>query len=239
MRMSASMVVLGKVATGWSTDDGGTWWRPLSLPRRQGGVGALYTATGAVYAVSTSGPFRSGDGGAKWRLLARPTFRETGVRPRLRFSTYDADRLYYAAGFELMMSRDGGATWKEIGHGLGAYPVFSDIAPDPDDPEALYAATPQGLYRRERGVSVPAEGRRSDPHTADAPVEVSQTGVLPGHPADLRGGAARRSESVAEKRCWPAPLASAARLADKLTRRLCLSCALAHSAQLPRRPFLG
>jgi hypothetical protein len=63
--------------------------------------------------------------------------------------------MFLAAGRRLLISQDFGGQWQDVSDRLAGWPLFFDVAPDPEAPDHIYAATPWGLYR-----TVLQEGRR-------------------------------------------------------------------------------
>jgi photosystem II stability/assembly factor-like uncharacterized protein len=129
------------------SDDGGVTWPPAVTfppPTFATCVNSLVIDRGppeVLYAGGVGGVFTSTDRGASWtggrmegftvtRLVQDPTHR--GVLYALRSS-------------DLVVSADAGATWRPIGDGLPAAPLF-DLAVDSADSSFLYAATEQGVY---------------------------------------------------------------------------------------------
>lgn len=55
--------------------------------------------------------------------------------------------MFLAAGRRLLISQDFGGQWQDVSDRLAGWPLFFDVAPDPEAPDHIYAATPWGLYR--------------------------------------------------------------------------------------------
>lgn len=97
--------------------------------------------------------WRSDDGGASWQTLSRPS----GAPFALLVHPGDPERIYasyfVASGDEgLVMSTDGGQTWRKVNHGR----TFSVLAGDPTNPDRIWAGEGfgpgrNGLWRSEDG----------------------------------------------------------------------------------------
>lgn len=150
----------GEVIYGWnvsppglhrSLDGGRTWQRIASSFLEQAGGAfslAIHPADSArIYAGSQQGLLASRGGGANWEaLLEGPV---TAVATDAR----DPDRLVaYAALQGLVLSEDGGATFRPLGFEIGDDAAVSHIAINPRDPSNLYLGTiGQSLYRSTDG----------------------------------------------------------------------------------------
>ena len=98
----------------------------------------LYT-----YAVGIGELFTSGDGGAIWEVRALPPGMAMGMLP-LAVAPDDPLRVY-AAGTQVVESRDGGKTWQGQS---GPPSAVSAIAAAPANPGVLYVGTADGLWKR-------------------------------------------------------------------------------------------
>ncbi|MGH2993329.1 MAG: WD40/YVTN/BNR-like repeat-containing protein [Solirubrobacterales bacterium] len=136
----------------WKSADGGASWHDAALPADDVFSLAVSPVDGAVYAgCEPSMLFRSRDGGEGWEELS--SLREIPSAPSWSFpprpwtshvrwiapSPHDADRIL--AGIELggvMLSEDGGATWKD--HRPGAQPDCHALAWHPRSEGRAYEA---------------------------------------------------------------------------------------------------
>ncbi|MEW6756577.1 MAG: FlgD immunoglobulin-like domain containing protein, partial [Candidatus Latescibacterota bacterium] len=135
----------------WRSLDGGDTWESLGPVAAGEGVGALAVhpgERGRLYAVTEQYLYTSADGHAWARLLdLGPVSFAPDAFPQMRFSLRDPGLLCLFGGPSLLRSADGGRGWRSIGHTLAGRPWFNDVAVDPQDAGALYAATPWGVYR--------------------------------------------------------------------------------------------
>ncbi len=148
----------------FKSSDGGATWKRLEkgLPGRTGRIGlSLYAKNPKIiYAVVGSdeggtadirditskhgGVFRSEDGGETWT-------RQSDVDPRpFYFSQIRVDptndQRVYVLGFALLVSDDGGKTWREdLGQKL--HPDLHALAIDPRNPKRLLLGTDGGAYQ--------------------------------------------------------------------------------------------
>ncbi len=148
----------------YKSTDGGATWKKLEkgLPGRTGRIGlSLYAKNPKIiYAVVGSdeagtadirditskrgGVFRSEDGGETWA-------RQSEVDPRpFYFSQIRVDpandQRVYVLGFALLVSDDGGKTWREdLGQKL--HPDLHALAIDPRNPKRLLLGTDGGAYQ--------------------------------------------------------------------------------------------
>ncbi len=153
----------GPLAGIYRSTDGGTQWTKLTngLPDQTGRIGldVARSKPGVVYAVLESregggssldeivsragGVFRSEDNGTTWTRVSKLAprgfyFSEIRVDPK-------DDRHLYVLGFDLHVSRDGGATWSR----QGAKNVHVDhhaLWIDPTDPRHLWLGNDGGIY---------------------------------------------------------------------------------------------
>jgi photosystem II stability/assembly factor-like uncharacterized protein len=140
----------------WRSSDGGDQWEEAGLPADDVFSIAVSPADGAVYAgCEPSMLFRSADGGTSWEELS--ALREIPSAPNWSFpprpwtshvrwiapSPHDAARLL--VGIELggvMLSEDGGSTWKD--HRPGAQPDCHALAWHPEAEGRAYEAAGGG-----------------------------------------------------------------------------------------------
>ena len=92
------------------------------------------------------GLFRSQDGGGRWQKL--PAFPPAAAPLVLRGVA--GGTVYAGTSDGVYVSKDQGATWTEMSHGLPARKVVSDLIADPASPNTLYAGlgyySGDGLY---------------------------------------------------------------------------------------------
>ena len=114
------------------------WWQPAEKPH-----------TPYVQAIAVSPdrntllagpealrPFRSTDGGRRWRQLRRGVPFDCHA---LEFHPHNPARAYYGGGLGAAVSHDGGAHWLKATNGLDRRYVMC-IAVDPEDPALWYVA---------------------------------------------------------------------------------------------------
>ena len=97
---------------------------------------------GAIYAATSSGVFKSTDGGANWRA-ANSGLRAVGIH-RLAIAPQEPVALYANVSNGLLKSTDGGTSWNRISS-------VTLLAIDPQDPATLFAAGRQGLEKSTDG----------------------------------------------------------------------------------------
>jgi photosystem II stability/assembly factor-like uncharacterized protein len=140
----------------WRSSDGGDQWKDAGLPADDVFSIAVSPADGAVYAgCEPSMLFRSTDGGTSWEELSAlreiPSARNWSFPPRpwtshvrwIAPSPHHATRLL--VGIELggvMLSEDGGSTWKD--HRPGAQPDCHALAWHPEAEGRAYEAAGGG-----------------------------------------------------------------------------------------------
>jgi photosystem II stability/assembly factor-like uncharacterized protein len=155
-----SLYYFGSVGGGvWKSDNAGETWTPIFDSQPIASIGALAVAPSnpnVIYAGTGEADFRSdltyGDGVYK-SVDAGKTWRNIGLRnsrhiARIAVDPKNPDTLLVAALGEaygpsaergVYRSTDGGATWQRVLYkddNTGAI----DLAPDPDDPQTIYAA---------------------------------------------------------------------------------------------------
>ncbi|MBI3637503.1 MAG: hypothetical protein HY216_15020 [Candidatus Rokubacteria bacterium] len=106
---------------------------------------------GTVYLALRMGLFRSTDGGRSWRDMEVGRFSPLTYSRDVRVSPQDPRTLYAclspAARSEdgsLYRSRDLGATWTRLDHGVKAESTLMAVALHPSDPERVYCASRTG-----------------------------------------------------------------------------------------------
>jgi hypothetical protein len=131
--------------------DGGSTWAAVALPGVRGAVTAL-AATGPDRLLAGTGEgelvrLARGDGGWVVAGTARPRPGwVTGVaadpgRPGVAWAAWSGP-----GHGRVWRSEDAGATWTDRGRGLPEVPVGA-VAPDPDRPGTVFAATDAGVWR--------------------------------------------------------------------------------------------
>ncbi|WP_198663925.1 S8 family serine peptidase [Jiangella endophytica] len=160
---------------------GGDSIRPADLEWESGGEG-LFGVAAEYVAVSSTDPSvvykvskdpvltfsiqRSSDGGATWERVSQPS----EFPHSLLVHPADPDRVYagYSSltGAGLVVSEDGGGTWRKLDQGR----VFRALAGDPADPQRIWAGDHEGLYRSDDGgvtferlADVPVTAIAADP----------------------------------------------------------------------------
>ena len=160
------------------------------------------------------------------------------------FAAHPGDRERLLVGIEvggLLLPTDGGHTWSQIGEGL--HPDIHGLAIAPSNPEVVWAATPQGLYRSTDGGQRFAHRSEGLPHLYARPVavdpqdaRVAYTVVTYGArgffgiPADETGGIVCRTTDAGQS--WHP-------IAQGLAYPLPSAPALATDPQTPGRLYLG
>jgi photosystem II stability/assembly factor-like uncharacterized protein len=137
----------------WKTSDGGAHWSNIGLnpgmaagPLGRIGLSVPVTAPGRVYAVveaQDGGLFRSDDGGAHWQhLYAKHDLNQRAwYFSRIYTDTKDADHLFVTQAAGLMVSKDGGKTFKSQYATGGDHHV---LWIDPANPQTLALANDAG-----------------------------------------------------------------------------------------------
>jgi photosystem II stability/assembly factor-like uncharacterized protein len=133
------------------TVDGGTSWRPLTLPAPSTGRTVQVVAIdpqrpNIVFAGTTSwfrhpGLFRSSDGGSSWqRAVTTPRLRSYAA-DAIAIDPRDPDNVYAASSRDgILKSGDRGETWAAANKGLTDKGIVA-LAIDPAHPRVLYAST--------------------------------------------------------------------------------------------------
>jgi photosystem II stability/assembly factor-like uncharacterized protein len=181
------------IATGeaWKSQDGGVTWTRMPIgPSGQRGfdvhtIAAHPRRPGVLLAGTSSGLFRSGDGGASWQLVEGACSGQA-----LLFDPLRPQRVYAGclAGGDTALggvveSLDGGLTWQPAAFGLGTLSVLALAAP-PAAPRTVYAGTTGGGVFRTTDAG--AHWRRAAKGIDTA--QVGALGVAPSSPAVLYAG---------------------------------------------------
>jgi photosystem II stability/assembly factor-like uncharacterized protein len=134
-----------------SVDGGETWDVPgTNLPSLDiHGFAAAPSDPDRLYAfeAQSTGFYVSVDGGTTWEARALPLGMRAGTIP-LVVAADDSEHVYAGVGGKVAESRDGGRTWQESSD-LGD--AIIGLAVDPTDSSVLFAATSDGLQKRESG----------------------------------------------------------------------------------------
>jgi photosystem II stability/assembly factor-like uncharacterized protein len=149
------------------TTDAGATWQLVPTPADVRSVAVAPSNPSTVYLATGRDFYRSADAGATWTQGATPDrIGELAVDP--------GDPLtVYSYGPALMVSRDGGQTWRRLERGLpllaGQIAHVFSLAIRPDRPGSLYAGLHRaGVYKAEEGRAwrspgqVGLAGRRFD-----------------------------------------------------------------------------
>jgi len=127
-----------------STDAGLSWTRTALRNNWVIDVAVAPSNSRVVYAVSRGRAWRSGDGGASWRVIADDFLNSVSVHPRRANTVYLGGR----SGF--FRSTNGGGSWEVAGPGWLPLDVWS-FAFDPTKPNVVLMAADGGLYRSPDG----------------------------------------------------------------------------------------
>ena len=122
--------------------DGGRHWTPLSaqgLPAFVYALAADPEQQNGLWAATDKGLYQSSDGGEQWESVQRVA----GTRvTALTFQPGNPKTLYiYASGLGLLLSRDGAASFEELGGGLPKDAAIGYLTIDSRNPSTIYAAT--------------------------------------------------------------------------------------------------
>lgn len=133
----------------WRSGSAAAGWARVTEPAPGAAVLALSASPGPeqrVWAATTAGLCSSEDRGRSWACRLRP---EQGpwYEARIRCAARHGGWVCVSTGRQLYLTTDGGATWRTLGQCLPGLPWYTDVAADPEDGSAVYAATPCGLYR--------------------------------------------------------------------------------------------
>jgi photosystem II stability/assembly factor-like uncharacterized protein len=121
--------------------DGGDNWKGLSVPNSIGEPLALAIDPlnhGTVYAGTTTGVFKTTDGGASWSLQISMFVLQLAIDP-------GSPDTVFAVGPQLFKTTDGGTTWNAVLDNV------STVAIDPQNPRTVYARSKSGLFKSTDG----------------------------------------------------------------------------------------
>jgi photosystem II stability/assembly factor-like uncharacterized protein len=102
-----------------------------------------------VYAGGVERLFKTVDAGRHWTLLPSPPLLSLGALEDVWVDPRNSDVLFVVWG-GVWVSRDGGASWSAVPVGSGAA-SFRSVEGDPRDPDVLYAAGDEGVFRSTDG----------------------------------------------------------------------------------------
>ena len=168
----------------YKSTDGGAHWTDIGggLPEkpysRPSGNSLVITPSGAVYAGTTNGVFRSSKGDGSWQSLNRDLPQDRIVTS-LEIDPSRPQRMY--AGLlsgGLYRSNDGGARWTHLSDIRVPMPAMRDIAVSPAAPNVVYAAMVDGVARSfDSGATwlPPGQGLPSIPQSLAAHPTLSGT----------------------------------------------------------------
>jgi photosystem II stability/assembly factor-like uncharacterized protein len=131
--------------------DGGTTWQAIPLEPSPGDVHTLVrdpVDEDVVYAAGWHARFKSTDGGLTWTPLAEPA-RLSGVWVTgFAVAPSDRETLYeYGNSHTLWRSRDGGASWEEVGAAPETDNLYGvPLLVDAHDPDTLFIGTESGPW---------------------------------------------------------------------------------------------
>ena len=186
----------------FKSEDGGSSWRPVTIPSNVTRVDTLAIAPGepqTVYLGTGSGVIKSTDGGATWRAANGDLFEgeSAGERDHRMLEGYvyslvvdprDSETVYAGTWKQgLLKTTNGGASWLRLGPGaVGA------LVLDPNDSETIYVGS-EGAFAasRESGVSKSADGGRTWQPVGLAGTNVGSLAIDPKDPEILYAGTAR------------------------------------------------
>ncbi|MBA2304741.1 MAG: carbohydrate-binding protein [Acidobacteria bacterium] len=144
-------VFVANVTGVFFSDNGGdTFTQVLNNPAWTITIDATLPST--VYATTrTNGVFRSFDGGATWHEisagLTTPSSRIMGRNAPVIIDPTNPQTLYVGSeGGGVFKSNDGGEQWSAVNAGLDNLSVYG-LVMDPSNPNILYAAGPNGVYK--------------------------------------------------------------------------------------------
>lgn len=138
--------------------DGGSTWQAIntgfsSLRVRDLALSPSFSSDRIIFACTTSGLFRSSNGGASWsRILTDANLRAVAPSPR-----FSQDGVIYAGGqYGFWGTTNGGATWTNMTAGLGQMYVTDVTVGDDGEGHTVFAATlGASVWQHSAGGSAP------------------------------------------------------------------------------------
>jgi photosystem II stability/assembly factor-like uncharacterized protein len=118
-----------------STDRGGSWAKIFDDP-----LFPLILDDKTFLIIAPGGVWRTGDGGASWKLVTAKGFESLAADPA------DPNIVWGCAADGLYRSTDAGRTWANSSTGIRASSVLG-VALDPTDPQSAYVASGLGLFK--------------------------------------------------------------------------------------------
>jgi photosystem II stability/assembly factor-like uncharacterized protein len=118
-----------------STDSGGSWTKLFDNP-----LFPLILDAKTFLIIAPDGVWRTGDGGASWKLVTAKGFESFAADPA------DPNIAWARAADGLYRSTDAGQTWANSSTGIRASSVVA-VALDPTDPQTAYVASGLGLFK--------------------------------------------------------------------------------------------
>lgn len=188
---------------GWYSEDAGTTWNGLHDPGDDtplaggewGGIAFDPIRQNHIIAAGQNGILVWFPEGNRWEQMNYPPnfYPETSV---IVFAPSDTDVIYagsanhntmvhdvYEQGHGIMVSRDGGRTWREISGEEFRDALVTDLAVSPTDSQVLYAATSKGLFKTLNGG-----GRWTKISALSSGEPVRTVAVSPEEPENLLAG---------------------------------------------------
>ena len=150
------------------SEDGGRSWTksfaglPRDLVAHPTEPRTLYLSMSTTFSdvVPSAGVYKSTDGGENWDVVFTPAFLDA-TEAKIAVTPAEPETIYVYAGLVLRdsaqvsvhVSRDGGRTWSDLGHGevdIGQLGYNSYISADPSDGRKVYIGT-RDLYKSTDG----------------------------------------------------------------------------------------
>jgi photosystem II stability/assembly factor-like uncharacterized protein len=150
------------------SEDGGRSWRktmtglPRDLMHHPSAPRTLYLAMSTTFSNSppSAGVYKSADGGETWKAVFTPAYLEA-TDIKLAVTPAEPDTVYAYTGLvlddhaevSLQVSKDGGDSWADLGHGdvdVGQFGYNSYVAVDPQNAKVIYIGT-RDLYKSTDG----------------------------------------------------------------------------------------
>lgn len=130
----------------YETQDGGKNWKHRFQSTAEAEITAIaYTSESkAIFAATTHGLYGSFDEGAHWSLLTRSAGEETAACTTIAVSANAQHRLALGTQAGLLLSTDGGKSWKRAE--VGGMDRIVQAVFSPDNPDMLYVLTESRLF---------------------------------------------------------------------------------------------